>query len=36
MELEGIEGEALDEAATQERVARSLRHLQDIGVASPA
>jgi sugar phosphate isomerase/epimerase len=33
MELEGVEGESLDEAATQDRVARSLKHLQKIGVA---
>ncbi len=32
-ELEGIEGETLSEAATQERVARSLEHLRAIGVA---
>jgi hypothetical protein len=33
MELEGVEGESLDEAAAQERVARSLKHLREIGVA---
>jgi sugar phosphate isomerase/epimerase len=33
MELEGIEGETLDETAAQERVARSLQHLREIGVA---
>jgi L-ribulose-5-phosphate 3-epimerase len=32
-ELEGIEGEALTEAETQARVARSLDHLRAIGVA---
>jgi L-ribulose-5-phosphate 3-epimerase len=33
-ELEGIEGESLSEAETQERVARSLDHLRRLGVAS--
>ena len=33
LELEGIQGEALDEAATQERVAQSLRHLKEVGLA---
>ena len=32
MELEGIEGENLDEAGVQARVADSLQHLKDIGV----
>ena len=32
MELEGIEGENLDEAGVQGRVADSLQHLKDIGV----
>lgn len=32
MELEGIEGETLDEAGVQARVANSLQHLKDIGV----
>lgn len=32
MELEGIEGENLDEAGVQARVAGSLQHLKDIGV----
>ncbi len=32
-ELEGIEGESLSEAETQERVKRSLDHLRQIGVA---
>lgn len=32
-ELEGIEGEDLDEAAVQERVAASLRYLQGLGIA---
>ena len=32
MELEGIEGENLDEAGVQGRVAGSLQHLKDIGV----
>jgi L-ribulose-5-phosphate 3-epimerase len=32
MELEGIEGEELDEAGTQARVAKSLEHLRSIGV----
>ncbi|MYB64485.1 sugar phosphate isomerase/epimerase [Candidatus Poribacteria bacterium] len=32
MELEGIEGENLDEAGVQTRVADSLQHLKDIGV----
>ena len=32
-ELEGIQGEDLDEQATRERVARSLRHLQGLGVS---
>lgn len=32
MELEGIEGEELDEAGVQARVAGSLQHLKDIGV----
>jgi sugar phosphate isomerase/epimerase len=32
-ELEGIQGETLDEEAAGERVARSLRHLQSLGVA---
>ena len=32
MELEGIEGETLDEAGVQARVAGSLQHLKDIGV----
>lgn len=32
MELEGIEGENLDEAGAQARVAGSLQHLKDIGV----
>lgn len=31
-ELEGIQGETLDEAATQERVTRSLQHLKNLGV----
>lgn len=33
MELEGVEGRPLDEAGTQEQVARSVQHLRDIGVA---
>lgn len=33
LELEGIEGEDLDEAATRERVAASLRYLQQQGLA---
>jgi sugar phosphate isomerase/epimerase len=32
LELEGIEGEELDEAAVQARVARSIRYLDTIGV----
>lgn len=32
MELEGIEGETLDEAGVKARVADSLQHLKDIGV----
>ena len=32
MELEGIEGETIDEAGVQARVAGSLQHLKDIGV----
>lgn len=32
MELEGVEGENLDEAGVQARVAGSLQHLKDIGV----
>lgn len=32
MELEGIEGEDLNEAGVQARVANSLQHLKDIGV----
>jgi L-ribulose-5-phosphate 3-epimerase len=32
-ELEGIQGEELDERATQERVAASLRHLKHLGLA---
>jgi sugar phosphate isomerase/epimerase len=32
-ELEGIEGESLTEAETQARVARSLDHLRELGVA---
>ena len=32
MELEGIEGEDLDESGVQARVADSLQHLKDIGV----
>ena len=32
MELEGIEGETLDESGVQARVADSLQHLKDIGV----
>ncbi len=32
MELEGIEGENLDEAGAKARVANSLQHLKDIGV----
>ena len=32
MELEGIEGETLDEAGIQARVADSLQHLKDIEV----
>ena len=32
MELEGIEGENLDEAGVQARVSDSLQHLKDIGV----
>ena len=32
-ELEGIQGEELDEAATRERVAKSLRHLKELGLA---
>jgi sugar phosphate isomerase/epimerase len=32
-ELEGIQGEELDEKATQNRVARSLEHLKNLGVA---
>ncbi len=32
MELEGIEGENLDEAGVKARVANSLQHLKDIGV----
>ena len=32
MELEGIEGEDLDEAGAKARVAGSLQHLKDIGV----
>lgn len=31
LELEGIQGENLDETAVQERVARSLRHLKQVG-----
>ena len=33
MELEGIEGEEIDEAAVQARVANSVAHLKSIGVA---
>lgn len=33
MELEGIEGEDLDEAGVKARVADSLQHLKDIGVS---
>lgn len=33
LELEGIQGETLDEAATQERVARSVAHLKAIRLA---
>jgi len=32
-ELEGIQGEELDEAATQARVAKSLEHLKSLGLA---
>jgi sugar phosphate isomerase/epimerase len=32
-ELEGIQGEELDEAAARERVAKSYRHLQGLGLA---
>lgn len=32
-ELEGIQGESLDESAARERVAKSLRYLQELGVA---
>ena len=32
MELEGVEGENLDEAGAKTRVADSLQHLKDIGV----
>ena len=32
MELEGVEGENLDEAGVKARVADSLQHLKDIGV----
>ena len=32
MELEGIEGETVDEAGIQARVADSLQHLKDIEV----
>ena len=32
-ELEGIQGEDLDEPATRDRVARSLNHLQSLGLA---
>ena len=32
-ELEGIQGEELDESAVQARVARSLQYLKDLGVA---
>jgi sugar phosphate isomerase/epimerase len=31
-ELEGIQGEELDESATRERVAKSLRYLKELGV----
>ena len=33
LEIEGVQGETLDEAATQERVARSVQHLRDLGLA---
>jgi sugar phosphate isomerase/epimerase len=33
LELEGVEGRPLDEAATREQVARSIQHLKNIGVA---
>lgn len=33
LEIEGVEGETLDEAATQDRVARSIEHLRRLGVA---
>jgi len=33
LEIEGVQGETLDEAATQQRVAKSLRHLRDLGLA---
>jgi L-ribulose-5-phosphate 3-epimerase len=32
IEIEGIQGEELDEAAVQERVTRSVRHLRDLGL----
>ena len=32
MELEGVEGENLDEAGAKARVADSLQHLKDIGI----
>jgi L-ribulose-5-phosphate 3-epimerase len=35
LELEGIEGESLDEAGVRARVADSLRHLQGLGAFSP-
>ena len=32
-ELEGVQGEELDEAGAQQRVAKSLQHLKDLGLA---
>jgi len=33
MEIEGVEGESLDRAATEDRVARSVDHLRRLGIA---